>query len=192
VLTFNDVKDDLKGITRKKPNEKFGFPTDLLEGGMGIDFAIVTPTDEQAFDYGFTGETFPYRDMAKKRNAVVIVPDIRISITEVSSENSSNAFKASIKLNILPVAKLDAAMIYALPPDLSGGTIQIQTHGKRLAGENVGVVKKVSEDNNTAVGWSRTVGDFTFTVNPQALAESILRVAYSINDLTVKTIKDAH
>ncbi len=181
-----------QGRRAQEGEREIRLPTDLLEGGKGIDFAIVTPTDEQSIDFGFTGVTWPYKAIAKQHNAVVLVPDLRFSITEVSGETSSNAFAASAKLNILPVMKLDLVTVTALEPNLAAGYFLIQQHGKRLAGENVGTIRKVSEDNNNYAGWSRTVGDYSFTINHPALNDSVLRVGYAVNDLTVATAKKAH
>ena len=45
VLTYDDLKADLAGVDRMKPNPKFGYPTKFFTVGSPIDFAIVTPSD---------------------------------------------------------------------------------------------------------------------------------------------------
>ncbi|MCR4302801.1 MAG: hypothetical protein NUV63_01055 [Gallionella sp.] len=192
VLTYDDMKTELAGLDRMKPNEKFGFPTSLLEGGSGVDYAIITPSDEQTFDWGVTGMTYRYRDIAKKKDVVVLVPDIRFSLTEVLSKDTGSFFTKSVELNVLPPMRLNWAIVYALPPDWGGGDIRIKEHGKRLAAEVAGSVKKVSEDKADYAGWARATGDYVFTIDPAAVSTGILRVGYAINDLTVKTIKKEH
>jgi len=188
VLTYDDLKGDMTAMPRMTPNEKFGFPIKWSDGGVGIDFAIVAPSDEQVFDYGVTGLTFGYRDIAKSKNVVVLVPDIYFTLTEVAGKKSSDIWGKSVDLNILPSMRLHWGMVYALPPSMAGGDIRIKEHGKRLAAEVAGSVKKVSE---TSLRGGAT-GDFTFTLDPVAVSTGVLRVGYAINDLTVNTIKKAH
>lgn len=187
VLTYEDMKAELAGMDRMKANGKYAFPTKLSDGTVGIDYAIVTPSDEQAFDYGITGIEFRYRDLAKKKDAVVLIPDIYFSITEVAGKTDSDIWGKSASLAVLPPMRLQTAIVYA-----NDGTIFIKEHGKRLAAEVAGSAKKVSEENFDYAGWSRTTGDYIFTLDPAAVSTGILRVGYAINDLTVKTIKTEH
>lgn len=192
VLTYDDLKSEMTGMERMKANEKYGFPTKLSDGASGIDFAIVTPSDEQAFDYGLTGIMYGYRGIAKSKDVVVLVPDIHFSITEVAGSTDSNIWGKSASLAVLPPMRLYGATVNALPPDASWGDIRILQHGTRLAAEVAGTVAKVSEDRNDYAGWARSTADYTFTLDPVAVSTGILRVGYAINDLTVKTIKDEH
>lgn len=187
VLTYDDLKADLAGMERMKVNGKYGFPTKLSDGAAGVDYAIVTPSDEQAFDYGVTGILFRYRDLGKKKDAVVLVPDISYSITEVAGKTGSDIWGKSASLAVLPPMRLKSAQVYA-----NDGTIYIQEHGARLAAEVAGTAKKVSEENFDYAGWSRTTGDYLFTLDPVAVSAGILRVGYAVNDLTVKTIQSEH
>ena len=192
VLTYDDLKGEMTAMPRMKLNEKFGFPTKWFDGGTGIDFAIVAPSDEQAFDYGVTGLTFGYRDIARTKNVVVLVPDIYFTLTEVAGKKGSSIWGKSVELSILPPMRLHWGMVYALPPSMAGGDIRIKEHGMRLAADVAGSVKKVSENNLDYAGWSRTTGDFIFTLDPVAVSNGVLRVGYAINDLTVSTIRKAH
>lgn len=187
VLTYEDVKPELASMERMKVNGKFGFPTKLSDGASGVDFAIVTPSDEQALDYGITGIIFRYRDLAKKKDAVVLVPDISFSISEVTGKTDSDIWGKSASLAVLPPMRLHAATVYG-----NDGTIYIKEHGSRLAAEVAGTAKKVSQENFDYAGWSRTTGDYLFTIDPAAVSMGILRVGYAVNDLAVKTIKSEH
>lgn len=187
VLTYDDLKTELAGMERMKANEKYGFPTKLFDGASGIDYAIVTPSDEQAFDYGITGVMYRYRDIAKKKGAVVLLPDIYFSITEVAGKTDSDIWGKSASLAVLPPMRLQSAIVYA-----NEGAIYIKEHGKRLAAEVAGTVKKVSEEGFDYAGWARSTADYTFTLDPAAVSSGILRVGYAVNDLTVKIIKDEH
>jgi hypothetical protein len=191
VIPYSAVQADLKSISKMKPNEKFGFPTNIFEGASGVDFAIITPSDDRTFDFGMTGSTFAYRDLAKAKKAVVIVPEIRLTLTEVTGETGANIFKATASLNILPTMHFDWGLISALDPSASVGNIVIQRHGKRPLTDAAGTVKKISEDNNSYAGWSRTVGDFSFTVDKDVVSNSVVAAGSQVNDFIVKTIKDA-
>lgn len=192
VLTYEDMKTDLEKMDRMKPNEKYGFPTKMSDGIVGTDFAIVTPSDEQAFDYGITGITFRFRGVAKDKNMVVLIPDISFSITEVSGQVSKDIWGKSASLAVLPPMRLFWAIVYALPPNGSGGDIRIKEHGKRLAAEVVGSVEKVSENSSDYAGWARSTADYRFTLDPAAVSTGVLRVGYAVNDLITTTIKKAH
>lgn len=187
VLTYDDLKADLAGMERMKATGKYAFPTKLSDGATGVDYAIVTPSDEQAFDYGITGLLFRYRDLGKKKEAVVLIPDISFSITEVAGKTGSDIWGKSASLAVLPPMRLQSAVVYA-----NDGAIYIKEHGSRLAAEVAGSAKKVSEENFDYAGWSRTTGDYLFTLDPVAVSAGILRVGYAVNDLTVKTIKSEH
>lgn len=184
VLTYDDMKAELADMDRMKPNEKYGFPTKASDGVSGVDFAIVTPSDEQAFNYGVTGIMYRYRGLAKDKGAVVLIPDIYFSITEVAGKTGKDTWGKSASLAVLPPMRLHTAIVYA-----NDGAIFIKEHGMRLAAEVAGSVKKVSEENFDYAGWSRTTGDYIFTLDPAAVSAGILRVGYAVNDLTVTTIK---
>lgn len=193
VLTYDDIKADVAGFARMEPNKKYGFPVKMFDKGPGIDFAIVSPSDEQTFDYDFArGPTWPWRDMAKGKNMVVLVPQVYFNMPEVVTGKSSNIWgnKASITVN--PPMKLYGATVHGLPPDLGWCSIQIQEHGKRLASDVAGTVSKGTQDTYDFGEWSQTTGDFGFAIDPAAVSAGMLRVGYAINDLTAKTIKDAH
>ncbi len=189
VIPYSQVAADLSGIDKMSINEKFGFPTNMLEGAAGVDFAIITPSDERTFDYGFTGVNFKYRDLVKAKKATVIIPEVRFTLTEVGGTTSSNSFAASANANVHPNMNLDWAYVSSLEPDHSGGAIRIQRHGAKYLSTNAGTTVKIGEDSNSYAGWARTVGDFTFTIDQKVVSEAMLAVGYAINDLTVKTIK---
>lgn len=202
VLTYDDVKGDVAAFARMEANPKFGMPVKMFDKGPGIDFMIVTPSDEQAFDYNFaTGPTWPWRDMTKSRKVVTILPQIYYNLPQVWAEKGGGMFSSSVKIKIDPAMKLYLAFINGLPPDLGWCSINIQEHGKRLAAENAGSVQKLAEDKFDSgtkdVGsglatWQRTVSDIAFVIDPKAVSDGILRVGYAINSRTVKTLKDSH
>jgi hypothetical protein len=193
VLTYDDIKAEVAGFSRMEPNKKYGFPVKMFDKGPGIDFAIVSPTDEQTFDYNFaTGPTWPWKDIAKGKNTVVLLPQVYFNLPEIVTGKGSSIWGKSVSLNFNPVMKLYGATVYGLPPGLGWCSIAIQEHGKRLAAEGVGTISKGAQDTFNFGEWSQTTGDFGFAIEPAAVSAGILRVGYAINDLTVKTIKDAH
>ena len=191
VLTYDDLKADLVGLDRMQPNPKFGFPTKFFTIGSPIDYAIVTPSDEQTIDWGASWPTTPYQKIAKGKNVVVLVPEVYFNLPEVLATKGSNSMFDSAGLSFLPTMKLYSGMVWGLPPNLGGPSIIVREHGKRLAAEVVGSMKKVSEQNNKYGDWSQFVGDYDFILDPPAFSTGVLRVCYALNDLTVKTIKGA-
>lgn len=196
VLAYEDLKSELGAMARMTPNPKFGMPTKLFDKGPGIDFMIVTPSDEQAFDYDFArGPTWPWRDLVKARNAVLIVPQIHFTLPQVWAEKGGSLFSSSITLKSDPALKLYGATVHCMPADLGWCSIQVQEHGKRLAAENVGAMQKLAEDRYEGAktggmaDWVRTVADFAFVIDPPAFSTGVQRVGLAINERTLKSIK---
>lgn len=193
VLTYDDLKADVAGLSRMTPNKRYGFPTTVFDKGPGIDFAIVTPSDEQNFDYNFaTGPTWPWRDTAKGKKVVVLIPQIYFNMPEIVPSKGSNIWGNSVKIDVLPNMKLYRATLYGLPPDLGYSYILIQEHGKRLASDAAGKATKGQQDTYDYGEWSSTTADFGFAIDPAAVSAGILRVGYAFNTLSAKTLKDAH
>lgn len=198
VLAYEDLKPELGAMARMSPNPKVGMPTKLFDKGPGIDFMIVAPSDEQAFDYDFArGPTWPWRDLAKSRNAVVLIPQIHFTLPQVWAEKGGGLFSSSVALKSEPTLKLYAATIHGLPADLGWCSIQIQEHGKRPAAENVGAMQKLGEESyegartGGVAEWIRSVADFAFVVDRPAVEAGVRRVGLAINERTLKSIRAA-
>lgn len=195
VLTYDDVKADLAGADRMKPDAGHPFPSkwgDKTKGGHFM-FVIATPSDEQTFDYGIAGVMHPYEAIAKSRNAVVLVPEIYFAMPQVEKKKGRGKRGREASVELSPDLTLYRAMVNALPPDLGWANIKVQEHDQRLAAEDVGTLEEThatqSDPNDDYVIGS---ADFVMDVNPAVLATGVLRVGTAINDLTVKTIKKAH
>lgn len=191
VLTYDDLKADLAGLDRMEPNPKYGLSTKLLDKSLGVDFVIASPSDEQTFDYGITGPVRSFKDVAKGKDAVVLVPVLHFTAPQVEVQKSG-MFDKTVKLDLHPQLVLYKATVSGLPPDLGWCSIDVQQHGKRFAADPVGATQKLDEDKTKFGEWSRTVADFAFVLDPKALAAGVLRVGFALNDLTADTIKKAH
>lgn len=192
VLAYDDLKTELAGFDRMKPNPKYGLPTLLTDKSGTVDFVLAAPSDEQALDWGVTGQTFPYRAMAKAKNAVVIIPNIYFNTASVLGKKGGGLFSKEVSLEVDPAMRLYSATIAGMPPDAGWCNILIQEHGKRLAADVAGKIEKLDEDQSKFDTWSRTVADFAFVVDKDAVGSGVIRVGTAINDLIVATVKKAH
>jgi hypothetical protein len=194
VLTYDDVKGepDVASRGRNKADPRFGLPT---TGGLGmpVTFVVATPTDAQAFDAPIQGHAWPFRGMAKAKDLVVLVPEIRFTVPQMFGETDSGYKRDSAGIATDPAMILEGATVSAVNPKGGQPAIQIQRHGTRLAAEVAGTIRKVSEDKTTVSGsWETTSGDFIMTLDPTAFSDGILRVGYAVNALIVAEAVKAH
>ena len=191
VLTYDDLKADLVGVDRMKPNPKFGFPTKFFALGSPVDYAIVAPSDEQTIDWGSAWPITPYQGIAKGKKVVVLVPEVYFTLPEIWATKESNSMFDKAGVNYLPTMKLFISRVWGLPPSLGGCYILVQAHDKRPAAEVAGSMRKVAVQNDKYGDWSQSVGDYDFVLDPAAFSTGVLRVGYALNELTAKTIKSA-
>ncbi|MEA2235512.1 MAG: hypothetical protein QOC81_236 [Thermoanaerobaculia bacterium] len=195
VLTYEDVKGepDVASHGRDKLDDRYGLPT---TGGLGmpVTFVVATPTDAQAFDSPVQGPAWWLRGIAKAKDLIVIVPEIKFTVPQMFGETESGYARDSAGIATDPAMVFEGAAIYGM--NAKGGTpsIQVQRHGKRLAAEVTGMIRKVSEDKTTfSSTWETTSGDFVMTLDPVAFSDGILRVGYAVNALIVsETAKGRH
>ena len=185
VLTYEDVKGepDVASHSLNKPDQRYGLPT---TGGLGmpVTFVVATPTDAQAFDSPIQGPAWWLRGIAKAKDLIVIVPEIKFTVPQMFGETESGYKRDSAGIATDPAMVFEGAAIYGV--NAKGGTpsIQVQRHGKRLAAEVTGTIRKVSEDKTTfSAVWETTSGDFVMTLDPTAFTDGILRVGYAVNGL---------
>ncbi|MDB6093862.1 MAG: hypothetical protein JWM32_1424 [Verrucomicrobia bacterium] len=191
VLTYDDVKDlpDVIKQGRESPDAKWGLPTNKKDSNT---FIVATPTDAQAFDRPIQGPTWPLRHIAKEKKLMVLVPDLSFVTPQVYGENTSGYKRAEIAIKTEPTLRLVGAMYWG-GTDRGNANIQVQEHGKRLAAENAGVLKKLSEDKTSfTASWGRSSVDYLFTLDQAAFSDGILRVSYALNTMVVDKIKHAH
>ena len=194
VLTYDDVKGepDIAGHSLNRPDEKYGLPT---TGGLGmpVTFVIATPTDAQSFDSPIQGPAWWLRGIAKAKDLIAIVPEIKFTVPQMFGETESGYKRDSAGIATDPTMILEGAAVYAV--NAKGGTpsIQIQRHGKRTAADVTGTIRKVSEDKTTfSESWQTTSGDFIMTLDPTAFSDGILRVGFAINGLIVSEAVKGH
>lgn len=192
VMTYDDLKGetDIAGHDRDKADPQWGLP---IEGKENLDFALISPSDEQTFDVPLTGPLFWMRGVAKDKQVIIIVPEITFEVPVMVGETEStySTFKAGISVN--PAMRLNGAMVWVMDGKQRSGTIQIQQHGKRLASEKAGTPKLVDEDTTSfSSSWKSNKSNWVMDLDPTAFSDGLLRVSYAVNDLIVKEAKDAH
>lgn len=192
VLTYDDLKGepDIVGHDRDKADPQWGLP---IEGKDNLDYALISPSDEQTFDVPLTGPSFWMRGVAKDKQVTIIIPEITFEVPVMNGETEStySTFKAGITVN--PALRLNGGMVWVIDGKQRGGNIQILQHGKRLASENAGTPKLVDEDTTTfSSAWKSNKSNWVMDLDPTEFSNGILRVAFAINDVIVKQAKDAH
>lgn len=194
VLTYDDMKGD-PALAEKNlmgTDEKWGMPTrkGIFESTR---FVVGTPTDAQAYSFGITGPVWPFRGLAKDKQVVVLVPEIWFQAPQVSAKTEEGYKRASAGINFNPMMILESAVVWGLNPKQAGVSIIVQRHGSRHASENAGTITQLSEDKyNFSSDWKRTSGDFSFTIDPGAVAAGILRVGYALNSMIADKVREAH
>jgi hypothetical protein len=194
VLTYDDVKSDptVASQGRNTADARFGLPT---TGGLGmpVTFVVATPTDAQAFDAPIQGSAWPFRGLAKAKDLIVLVPEIRYTVPQMFGETESGYKRDSAGIATDPAMILEGVTVSAVNAKGGQPGIQIQRHGKRLAADVAGTIRKVSEDKTTVSGsWETASGDYVMTLDPTAFSDGILRVGYAVNGLIVAEAVKAH
>ncbi|MEQ1919635.1 MAG: hypothetical protein ABL955_10585, partial [Elusimicrobiota bacterium] len=119
VLAYDDLKTELAGFDRLKPNPKYGLPS-LLSDKIGpIDFVLASPSDEHQIDWGVTGVMYPYRSLAKAKNAVVLIPNIYFNTASVLGKKGGGMFSKEVSLEVDPAMRLFRGHVMGMPPDAS-------------------------------------------------------------------------
>ncbi|HVU18524.1 MAG TPA: hypothetical protein VHD32_16595 [Candidatus Didemnitutus sp.] len=189
VKTYDDIKThpDVVGHGRESPDNEAGLPTTSKES---LSWIIVAPSDAQTFDRPIQGPAWWLKGVAENKETMVLVPEISFAVPQVYGESTTGYKRAEASINLSPAMKLHVANIWAV--DGKGGTasIMVLEHGKRLAAEVTGTLKKVSEDKtNFTRSWGRNSSDYVFHLDPQAFSDGVLRVGFAINTMIVAQVR---
>ena len=191
VLTYDDLKADplVAGRGRLSPDDKWGFPT--TSGFSNLTYIRVTPTDEQEFERGLAASpTFWLHALAKEKKLIVLLPEITFTVPQMWGEVESGYKRDSAGIAVNSAMMMQAGAVWVDNPQGSFTSIQIQQHGKRLAADATGTVKKMSEDTtNFSSSWGRSSSDWVMTLDPALFSDGILSVGYAINAMTVAQVK---
>jgi hypothetical protein len=186
VLTYDDVKDDPVFVkqARLAPDAKWSLP---IKGGWGqpLTYLIAAPTDAQAFDDPIQGPGWWMRGVIKDKALIALVPEITFSVPQMFGEGETGYARDSAGIATDPAMVFEGAMIYGSDAKGSANLV-VQRHGKRLAAEVTGTIRKINEDKMGVSGlWQQTSGDFIMTLDRTAFVDGILRVGYALNAMTV-------
>lgn len=189
VLTYNDLKDQpvLVSQERLKIEANWGMP---VKGNTWtsdpLTYVIATPTDAQAFDRPITGPLFWLRNLAREKDVVMVAPEITFSVPQMYGEASEGYKRAEAGISTNPAMKLQGAFVWSMNGKGAGTNIQVLEHGRRMAAEVTGTMKKLSDDTtNFSSMWKRSSADFMFELDANAFTDGALRVGYAINNVIV-------
>lgn len=182
VLTFDDIRSEAASAPRMAPNPKYALPTHNTRFAKDIDFVSVAPSDEQAVDYGMLGAQKPWETIANAHGAVVIVPEIWLTMPQVGSEFSSRWDGVEGKITFDPQMRLFAANLYS-GGKAGGCLVVVPEHGGRPAALVAGAMQKLGQDSADYGDYTRGTADFAFVVNRGAVETGALAVGRSFNDL---------
>jgi hypothetical protein len=193
VLTFDDVKSepDVASHGLEKVDARYGLPTG---GGFGapVTFVNAAPSDAQAFDKPIQGHTWWLRGLAKAKNALTIIPEAKFTVPQMFGETESGYARNSAGIITDPAMVFEGATVAGGNAKGTVG-INIQRHGKRLAQEVTGTIRKIFEDKTTFnAAWETTSDDWVMTLDQTAFSDGILRVGFAINGLIVSEVQKAH
>lgn len=183
VLTWDDVKDSVAGAARMADNPKFGLPTHNSRFAKDVDFVSVSPSSEQALDYGTTGPAGLFHAAASDNNAEVLVPEIWLTMPQVGSQFTSNWSGMEGSITFDPSMRLFAANLYSEGPKGSGCLIVVPEHGGRIPAPVAGHMVKLAEDLDNWGDYRRSAADFAFTVDRDAVQTGTMAVGKSFNKL---------
>ncbi len=190
VLTFDDIKGDpeVAQMARRTADGALGFPQEK-DAGNRTNYAIVTPTEAQNIKPAMQGLHWTFRNVAKARNATVIIPQIDIIAPQVWGETRKGYSSASASVKTAPGMNLNYAMIIALNGKGGGGVVLKTKYAVVNLSENVGTfVDAKSKTPSAANGISKGLGilsgagsisrasaAYQFQIEPKTFDEAVLR-----------------
>lgn len=190
VLTYEDVKADpeIVKLERRAADGALGLPAEK-DNGSRASYALVSPTEAQSFKPAMQGVHWPFRFIAKARNATVVIPQIDIIAPQVWGETRKGYKSASAEVKHLPGMNLNFAMILVLTPKGGGGVVCKLKHAIVNTGENVGTFVDAKDTspgaaNGISKGLSilggggsinRASAAYQFAIEPKAFNSAVLR-----------------
>ncbi len=141
VKTYEDIKDSegMKKAQREKPDAKLGMPLEKEVSGNTV-FAVVAPSDDQAFKSGMGGAVLaPFMKFGKSNlgDGTILIPTYVIAAPQAWAETGSGYKTISASVNVAPGMNLTFAMAQLLTS--KGGWGDVRTKEQVInIGENVG------------------------------------------------------
>lgn len=192
VLTFDDVKADVADRGRMESNPRYGMPTHGARAFPGIDFVVVTPTDEQALDYGMMGPQANFGKAATHVNATLLLPEVFLTLPQLGASASKSeglTWRSSeAKISFDPAMHLAGANVYGATAKGAWCSILVPEHGGRLPAPVAGEFREISVVRDDYGDWSTKRGDFTFMVDDAAFRTGALAVGRSLGRLITDTM----
>lgn len=187
VLTFDDVKADVADRARMQSNPRYGMPTHGQRAFPGIDFAVVTPNDEQALDYGMMGPQANYGKAAQHKGATLLLPEIFLTMPQLGASASTSqglTWRSSEShISFDPAMHLAGANVYGATAKGGWCSILVPEHGARWPAPVAGAFRELSVTTDDYGDWSTKRGDFTFVVDDAAFRTGALAVGHSLGRL---------
>ena len=196
VLTYDDIKDQITGLTRYTKDEAYGLPVDAGQ-------LVVTPTDEMAIKPGMGGNIVsPYQHFGKStlKEGTLIIPTFVLASPLAKPETSGS----TAKLQLVPEMALISGNVAFMTHGGAWGNAKLKKAVWGLS-DNVGTITKTA-DTSPAVanaltktfatlagigGTNRKSALYMMTIDRAAYKEAAVKGLGMFNDEFAKAAADA-
>lgn len=165
VLTYADIKnrDVVKEASRMKPDAEWGLPTEKIQNGT-VTALLATPSDEQAFDFGFNGGVFNQfirLGKTKLEDGIIVIPTYTITTPQMWGEKSSTYATIGAAVRGAPAMVLTNANAFWLTNkpkvEIMNGIPGVHLKGSTGLSDKVGELQ-ITEDTTSAAGNALSAG----------------------------------
>jgi hypothetical protein len=209
VLTYDDVKADVAGVDRAKLDEKLGLPIQSGEGGTE-HYAVAAPSDEMQFKEALQGWTWPFRKIAKEKDANVFVPVYTVRCPRPSAQaTQSNAAGGDVRIEakvglqpFLAFTKPNGLVLQFINPkgamgfvanndwlrmtEQAGVAEQVDESAPEFEGTLSWFFKNVVAGNSDSRDYKSRYALVAFRVDKPVYSEALLKGAEAFNDVAAR------
>jgi hypothetical protein len=187
VVGWDDVKGDpdVAKLDRRKENEDWGMPTSKV-GNNGRTYVVAAPSREQLFDNSLTGPTRQWRDIAKKHNAAILIPEYYFNAPDIVVGKKAGTYTAEIKVDANPSMRMAPALAWLSNSKGDGGVIQMAGLGyQSFLIDSVGTVA-LAKSQTWKPSLSQLNAAFQLDIDQSLFQQAALQHAANFNHLVAK------
>jgi hypothetical protein len=174
-------------IREPNDNPKYGGMSTWKHPSGRATYVVNTGTGPQNIKPVMQGPTWGLRNIAKDKQAVLLVPEYRFDAPQMIGEKESGYKRQEAGIYVTEALRIDFVNVWHLNGKGGGGLIQVKNPIKVV--DSVGKVEMQGEARDISFGdWKRSSGDWVMTINPAAFGEGILKGGYAINDAVVAAV----
>jgi hypothetical protein len=203
VLTYDDIKTEVADLKRWEPEEGVGLPTRKGAGETGAEvYAVAAPSDEMQFQPAFQGSVWPFRKLAKDKDANVFYPIYTVRSPRPGGKTTETASEIAARLNIQPFLAFtspNGMIMYFITPKGVMGDVAIRDWFRMS--EAAGTPEEVDSDSpefKGKVSWFYKMwvaGDsnskefksrskfVAFRINKPVYTEAVMKGTTAFNDV---------